>query len=104
MQAGRPTTLLVAIGLARLYEAWNLSQGRTSPLVQPNKVATTNQPTIPVWKMSPTELQERRNKGLCYSCNEKFSPRHRRKKLFVIEARLADGDSDLVMEENEAND
>jgi hypothetical protein len=36
-------------------------------------------------KLSPAELKERRDKGLCFNCDDKFSPRHRCKKLFLIE-------------------
>lgn len=54
--------------------------------------------------MSPPELRERRNEGLCDNCNEKFSQGHRCKRLFIIEAFLDDGDDDIVMEEdNEAD-
>ncbi|KAA8526239.1 hypothetical protein F0562_008022 [Nyssa sinensis] len=105
VQAGRPTTLTAAIGLARVYEARNLSQRRINPLVpknnhQPDKNTTHYQPVIPVRKMTPTELQDRRNKGHCYNCDEKFKPGHRCKKLFVIEACLDEDDGDLIMEED----
>lgn len=45
-------------------------------------------------------MQERRIKGLCYNCDEKFTPGHRCKKLFLIEA-CYDGDNDVVMDEDE---
>ncbi|KAA8531815.1 hypothetical protein F0562_006468 [Nyssa sinensis] len=50
--------------------------------------------------MMPTKLQDRRNKGLCYNCDEKVKPGHRCKKLFVIEACLDEDDGDLIMEED----
>ncbi|KAA8548911.1 hypothetical protein F0562_000595 [Nyssa sinensis] len=104
--AGRPNSLSAAISLARLYEARNLSQRRAinsevkkgEPL---NRSAATNRPTLPVRKMSPAEIAERREKGLCYNCNEKFSPGHRCRKLFVIEACREDDDSDVIMEEED---
>lgn len=40
----------------------------------------------PVKKLSLTELQERKSKGLCYNCNEKYTPGHECIKLFIIEA------------------
>ncbi|KAA8538347.1 hypothetical protein F0562_027830 [Nyssa sinensis] len=46
------------------------------------------------------ELQDRRNKGLCYNCDEKFKPGHRCKKLFIIEACLDEDEGDLIMEED----
>ena len=39
-------------------------------------------------------------KGLCYNCNEKFVPGHQCKKLFLIELFEAEGDGDVVMEED----
>ncbi len=47
----------------------NLSHGR-SPMVK---------------RLNPAELKERRDRGLCFNCDEKFSPGHRCKKLFLIE-------------------
>jgi len=38
--------------------------------------------------VSPAEMAERRKQGLCYYCDEKYSPRHKCKepKLFQIDA------------------
>jgi len=36
--------------------------------------------------LNPAELAERRSKGLCFNCDDKFFPGHRCKKLFTIEA------------------
>ena len=51
-----------------------------------------------VQRMSPAELKERREKGLCYNCNEKFTPGHRCKKLFLIEACSTEDDGDIDMD------
>ena len=56
-----------------------------------------------VCRMSLVELKERKEKGLCYNCNEKFAPGHRCKKLFLIEACTAEEDGDMVMDV-ESND
>lgn len=41
--------------------------------------------TIPIKRLSASELQARRDKGLCYSCDEKYLPGHRCKsKLFLL--------------------
>ncbi|KAA8544487.1 hypothetical protein F0562_022473 [Nyssa sinensis] len=107
--SGRPTTLSSAIGLARLYEARNASQRRTTSTPDlkknflPNKETTTSNATLPVRRMSTTELQERRAKGLCYNCNEKFVPGHRCKKLFLIEACFEEADGDVIMDEEETD-
>lgn len=85
-----------AIGLAQLYETinWSLKKPlipdeRRSglkdlrpPLPLPNMTRTRTPPTR---QLSTTEMQERQACGLCFNCDEKFVPRHRCKKLFVID-------------------
>ncbi|KAH9745476.1 hypothetical protein KPL70_004085 [Citrus sinensis] len=93
-----PTTLSSAIGLACLYEARNLSQRRS---MQTSNQNTYRNSSIPVRRLSQAELQERRAKGLCYNCNEKFVPGHRCKKLFLIDACLEEEDGDVIMEVEE---
>ncbi|XP_043694404.1 uncharacterized protein LOC122645127 [Telopea speciosissima] len=90
--ASRPTTLSAAIGLARLYEARDQSLERKSipPDIEP----------LPVRRISPTEMQERRAKGLCYNCNERFVPGHRCKKLFLLEGCYEE--EDATWEETDA--
>jgi hypothetical protein len=34
-------------------------------------------PSIPINRLTPAQMQERREKGLCYNCDEKFQPGHR---------------------------
>uniref|UniRef100_A0A2N9GX58 Integrase catalytic domain-containing protein n=1 Tax=Fagus sylvatica TaxID=28930 RepID=A0A2N9GX58_FAGSY len=97
--------------LARLYEARNSSFRRTTAPVLPiNKMPpfspredTKPRSSFPLKRLTPTELKERREKGLCYNCNERFVPGHRCKKLFVIEAcsEEEDNDSDMELEELE---
>jgi hypothetical protein len=36
--------------------------------------------------LNPREIKERREKGLCFNCDEKFGPGHRCKKIFFIES------------------
>eukprot|EP00253_Pinus_taeda_P026929 PITA_26929 len=54
---------------------------------RPPQAHNTTQ-TIKVQKVSPTEMAERRKRGLCYYCDEKYSPGHKCKepKLFQIDA------------------
>ena len=109
--AGRPADLSTAIELARLYEARNSSFRRTTAPVSPiNKMPpfspredTKPRSSFPLKRLTPTKLKERREKGLCYNCNERFVPGHRCKKLFVIEAcsKEEDNDSDMELEELE---
>lgn len=42
--------------------------------------------TLPIRRFAPTELQRRREQGLCYNCDEKYTFGHKCKKLFFIEA------------------
>lgn len=51
---------------------------------------------MPIKKLSPAELNERKAKGLCFNGNDKFSPGHRCKKLFLIE-----GENDDITNKNE---
>ncbi|KAK0572903.1 hypothetical protein LWI29_000220 [Acer saccharum] len=67
----------------------------------PQQERKNSNTTLLVRRLSPTELQERRAKGLCYNCNERFVPGHRCKKLFLIELCEAEGDGDVVMEEDD---
>lgn len=96
MQASQSFSLIEAIGLARLYEARNWSLKKppapdnrcttakdTAPPLPSSKL--TRAKTIPTRCLSPTEMQDRRTHGLCFNCDERFVPRHRCKKLFVIE-------------------
>lgn len=57
---------------------------------------------MPIKKSSPTKLKERRDKRLCFNCNEKFGPENRFKKLYFIEGYWSDGegnDVDLEVED-----
>lgn len=44
-------------------------------------------PSIPIKRLTPAKMQERREKGLCYNCDEKFQADHRcsRPRLFLLE-------------------
>jgi hypothetical protein len=59
-----------------------------------NKGSSTNpnQAMVPIQKISQAQMEERRRKGLCYSCDSKWSRGHvcQVPKLFLIEA-LEDG-------------
>ncbi|KAK2983097.1 hypothetical protein RJ640_009836 [Escallonia rubra] len=88
VQACKPTTLSAAVGLARLYEARNqhIKKIATSETKKPtNYRFNSSSSSLPVKRLTPAELSERRAKGLCFNCNEKFGPGHRCKKLFLIE-------------------
>ncbi|KAI9165992.1 hypothetical protein LWI28_024310 [Acer negundo] len=114
VQANRPTTLTSAISLARLFEARELSlrkptstasrinhQSRNTVVAENSHIRGTSSngsSFAPVRKMTTKELNERRRKGLCFRCNEKFGPGHQCKKLFLIQACLEESDDDVEMD------
>ena len=83
----------------------NVSQRRFPGAATPNRgVASDNKeesmprPPMAIQRLSPSKLQQKRDKGLCYNCNEKFHPGHWCKKLFFIEACYNEEDGDVVMD------
>ncbi|KAK2996971.1 hypothetical protein RJ639_026366 [Escallonia herrerae] len=88
VQACKPTTLSVVVGLAQLYEAHNQHTKKiaTSETKKPaNYRFNSSNSSMSVKRLTPAELSERRAKGLCFNCNKKFGHGHRCKKLFLIE-------------------
>ncbi|XP_014499673.1 uncharacterized protein LOC106760763 [Vigna radiata var. radiata] len=103
--AQAPNTILKAISLARLFEEKYSFKPRpyhpnTSKNTTPNTSPTTTQsytnpsqqPLLPtpnqrpfpqtfrpntIKRMSPAEMQSRGEKGLCYTCDEKFTANHK---------------------------
>uniref|UniRef100_A0A2N9HKA3 RNA-directed DNA polymerase n=1 Tax=Fagus sylvatica TaxID=28930 RepID=A0A2N9HKA3_FAGSY len=58
-------------------------------------------PPLPVQKLTPVQMSERRKKGLCYNCDEKWSTNHkcRTMKLYIMEEVDLDEDLEQVIEE-----
>ncbi|KAI6691591.1 hypothetical protein NL676_028419 [Syzygium grande] len=84
IQAHRPVDLHDAFALARMYEA-QFSEPRnrsffSHPFASPHPSASaTAQPPLPrlrVKHLSAKEMQVRRDKGLCFNCDEKFVRGH----------------------------
>ena len=71
--------IVLTIGLARLYEVRNHSQG----LFKFHEAQNSSMP-MSIKRLSTEKIDERMKKGLCFKCNEQFGPRHRCKKLFMI--------------------
>nr|KYP37503.1 Retrotransposon-derived protein PEG10 [Cajanus cajan] len=87
----RPLNVSQAMGLAKLVEA-KLKDSKPNPNPKPfskvhspslNPTTTPSQSlsssttTLPVKKVTPSQLQERRTLGLCYYCDEKYHSGHR---------------------------
>ncbi|WVZ02924.1 hypothetical protein V8G54_023730 [Vigna mungo] len=106
VKAQCPTSLMRAVSLAKLYEDKFSSSFKTTPgpnpyrpphyktpsnppLKQPLRTSlppllptpphtTQNQhPATPIKRLTPAEQQLKRDKGLCYWCDEKFTPHHK---------------------------
>ncbi|CAA0825023.1 Unknown protein, partial [Striga hermonthica] len=57
-----------------------------------------------VRRLSPEEVKRRREKGLCFKCEEKFTPGHQCKQAFVIEVANPDDEEVEVEEESHQED
>ncbi|KAL4611211.1 hypothetical protein ACB092_08G107100 [Castanea dentata] len=68
-----PQSLNEAFGLAKIQEESN--------------AMLATKPKIPIKRITPAQMDERRKKGLCYNCDEKWRPGHKCKnvKLFLLE-------------------
>ncbi|KAK0578199.1 hypothetical protein LWI29_006640 [Acer saccharum] len=110
VQAHCPSTLTMAIGLAKLYEARDQAQKKPNQSVvhsarpAPTSNNSNFSTTTTIKRMTPEELNERRRNGLCFHCNDKYSPGHNCAKLFRIEAYWEEGDNDVEMEIEEEAD
>lgn len=51
---------------------------------------------IPIKKFSPSELQNRREKGLCYTCDEKFIVGHKCKSKYFLLVHQEDTADELT--------
>ncbi|KAL5704564.1 hypothetical protein ACHQM5_022972 [Ranunculus cassubicifolius] len=102
----KPRSLSEAIGVARLIEERNNLEDKSSlssnPIIPPttslgNNTTTDgllgaspshpNHNTMPFKKINGQEARDRREKGLCYYCNEKYAPGHkcRQPQFYMIE-------------------
>nr|KYP55922.1 hypothetical protein KK1_002149 [Cajanus cajan] len=76
----KPTTISQAIGLSKLIEAKirdsepKIPLTCLPPLPPPPDITTS---PLPIKRLSPTQLQERRAQGLCFNCDAKYHPGHK---------------------------
>jgi hypothetical protein len=104
VQAFQPLSLTHAISLAKLQEdkftdrfnpiykkpESSINPNRTTPLPRP--ALTTNQaspkpptrPTPPIRRLTPAELQARREQNLCYNCDETYHSGHCRRQFLLL--------------------
>ncbi|KAA8529666.1 hypothetical protein F0562_034234 [Nyssa sinensis] len=99
----QPQSLLNAFSLAKMQEenvaalkrVIRLSPGPIKPpMALP---APVQKAMVPVQRLSPAQMKERRDKGLCYNCDDKWAPGHRCKsaKLFIMECENSDEEDDI---------
>ncbi|XP_070037045.1 uncharacterized protein [Nicotiana tomentosiformis] len=110
----KPKTLDGAISLAQAHEQrLQIERGPMQPafsITQPllptlsSKVivlarnASTSGPRVPVKRLTPAEMQQHRDKGLCYYCDEKYVANHKCKSLPQI--LLLEDDSEPLIAES----
>ncbi|PNX94328.1 Ty3/gypsy retrotransposon protein, partial [Trifolium pratense] len=97
--AFQPVTLIQAISLAKLQEdkfsdrSFHPNRTNTATSSQSPNTNSSFKPTMSVVapktqtavkRLSPEELQARREKGLCYNCDERYQRGHRCKRLFHL--------------------
>jgi hypothetical protein len=98
VQAFQPISLTQAIHVARLQEEKFADRtpfppkhsqpgfvtGSSSSSFKPTLSVTPAKSSPSIKRLSPAELQARREKGLCYNCDERFVRGHRCKHLFNL--------------------
>ena len=94
-------SLLQAMALARLQEnkfkelkqyfrpSWQQTSSESVPLANSRSLVSSSLQQsksfpLPVKRLSPTELNIRREKGLWYNCDEKYAPGHKCKAKFFL--------------------
>ena len=90
--------MTIALGLAKIQEEYLISCKRSSKIQQETskpsilglpKVNTfvEAKSRIPIKRISPAQMEERKKKGLCYNCDDKWGPGHKCKsaKIFLLE-------------------
>ena len=96
-----PQSLNAAFGLAKIQEEYVMSckrsvkyqqdLGKNSILGLPKSNGSNGmvetKPSIPIKRITLAQMDERRKKGLCYNCDEKWGPGHKcgNAKLFLLE-------------------
>nr|GMD82300.1 Transposon Ty3-G Gag-Pol polyprotein [Ipomoea batatas] len=68
-----------------------------TPSVAPTQAAAITKTTpnpLPIRRLSPQEMREKRAKGLCYNCDQKYTANHRCRSRFLM--LLGTDDDDLV--------
>ncbi|KAL0419018.1 UNVERIFIED_CONTAM: Retrovirus-related Pol polyprotein from transposon [Sesamum radiatum] len=100
----RPSSISQAVCLAKLIEAKNADARRSStparlptpPSLPPLLPVPPPKPPFPARRLTPAEMQAHRAQGLCFNCDDKFSPGHKCKAKQFLLLLPGDTDADLV--------
>lgn len=102
----KPESLAHTIGLAKLLEAKfhdsrpafnRFPRSTNTPQSSPSILGPAPSGTIPIRQLSPAEWNERKAKGLCFNCDEKWVTGHRgQSKKFLLLLEDEPADEDLV--------
>nr|GEV59450.1 hypothetical protein [Tanacetum cinerariifolium] len=72
-----PHTITQVIGIAKLIEDKSNDQVSTPSSSTLLEAPSRSSKTLPIKRLSPTDMQKRRVEGLCYNCPEKYHPGHK---------------------------
>ncbi|XP_061357783.1 uncharacterized protein LOC133302076 [Gastrolobium bilobum] len=115
----RPIDYHEAFSLARVFEdqsnkhrptrSWTTASKTPNPPLLSNTTTTNPIPAIPIRRLSQVEMQQKREKNLCYNCDEIFSFGHKckgRPALLYLEGEEEDPDPGPMNEtdENQTNE
>ncbi|CAM8905618.1 unnamed protein product [Rhodiola kirilowii] len=99
----RPVTLPEAVGLAKLIESrleaprFNLRPAPHRSLATSNTTPSTSPNRLPIRRLTAAEMTERRERGLCYNCDERWVSGHRCKPKFLC--LLVDSPSEDLLDD-----
>ena len=84
-----PNSLKKAFRLARKIECKSMATRKPTTHFY-KEVSVANPRFVEPTKLTPQKLEEKREKGLCYSCDSKYTKGHKcaKKKLFYIDCEI----------------
>jgi hypothetical protein len=99
----KPKSLKEAISLARMRDEQLLRQRRKPFSISQNPIASfspTKSPAaaMPMKCLAWDEMQKRRSQGLCFNCDENFTPGHKCQRPHLL---LLEGDEDTQLQDDE---
>ena len=97
MRMQSPRTLSAAFGLAKIQEEYLFTCKKVyRPFHESSKInwqeslmtmhdsKAESSTKVPIQKITSTQMEQRRKKGLCYYCDEKWQPKHKFKESRVL--------------------